>query len=160
MAIAELDGYVTDPSGQAIAGAQVKATEVDKGQVRNTVSDTTGRYAMPDLPVGNYRLEVSAKGFKTYVQTGIILQVATNVTVNVPMQLGAVTESIQVEANSAMVETKENSVAQVINEQSLVDLPLNGRNPTQLLTLTGAGTSTMTLNGGDLTGSKNIQGSN
>ncbi len=160
VAIAELDGYVTDPSGQAIAGAQVKATEVDKGQVRNTVSDTTGRYAMPDLPVGNYRLEVSAKGFKTYVQTGIILQVATNVTVNVPMQLGAVTESIQVEANSAMVETKENSVAQVINEQSLVDLPLNGRNPTQLLTLTGAGTSTMTLNGGDLTGSKNIQGSN
>ena len=160
VAIAELDGYVTDPSGQAIAGAQVKATEVDKGQVRDTVSEATGRYALPDLPVGNYRLEVSAAGFKTYVQTGIILQVASNVTVNVPMQIGAVTESIRVEANAAMVETKENSVAQVINEQSMIDLPLNGRNPTQLLTLTGAGTSTMTLNGGDLTGSKNIQGSN
>jgi len=160
VAIAELDGYVTDPSGQAIVGAQVKATEVDKGQVRDTVSEATGRYALPDLPVGNYKLEVSAPGFKTYVQTGIILQVASNVTVNVPMQIGAVSESIRVEANAAMVETKENSVAQVINEQSLIDLPLNGRNPTQLLTLTGAGTSTMTLNGGDLTGSKNIQGSN
>ena len=141
VAIAELDGYVTDPSGQAIVGAQVKATEVDKGQVRDTVSEATGRYALPDLPVGNYKLEVSAPGFKTYVQTGIILQVASNVTVNVPMQIGAVSESIRVEANAAMVETKENSVAQVINEQSLIDLPLNGRNPTQLLTLTGAGTS-------------------
>ncbi|HEY9142161.1 MAG TPA: carboxypeptidase regulatory-like domain-containing protein [Bryobacteraceae bacterium] len=160
MAIAEIDGYVTDPSGQAIAGAQVKATEVDKGQVRNTVSDMTGRYALPDLPVGSYKLEVSAAGFKAYVQTGIILQVANNVTLNVPMQIGAVTESIRVEANAAMVETKENAVAQVINAQSMIDLPLNGRNPTQLLTLTGAGTSTMTLNGGDLTGSKNIQGSN
>jgi len=160
VAIAEIDGYVTDPSGQAIAGAQVKATETDKGQVRTTVSETTGRYALPDLPVGNYRLEVSASGFKTYVQTGIVLQVANNIAINVPMQIGSITESIRVEANAAMVETKENSVAQVINEQSLVDLPLNGRNPTQLLQLTGAGTSTMTLNGGDLTGSKNIQGSN
>ncbi len=158
VAIAEIDGYVTDPSGQAIAGAQVKATEVDKGQVRDTVSEATGRYALPDLPVGNYQLEVSAKGFKTYVQTGIILQVASNVTLNVPMQIGSVTESIRVEANAAMVETKENAVAQVINQDSMIDLPLNGRNPTQLLTLTGAGTTTMNLNGGDLTGSKNIQG--
>ena len=64
VAIAEIDGYVTDPSGQAIMGAQVKATEVDKGQVRNTVSEATGRYALPDLPVGNYRLEVSAPGLR------------------------------------------------------------------------------------------------
>ena len=158
VAIAEIDGYVTDPSGQAIAGAQVKATNVDKGQVRETVSDATGRYALPDLPVGNYKLEVSSKGFKAYVQTGIILQVASNVTVNAPMQIGAVTESIQVEANAAMVETKENAVAQVIDQERMIDLPLNGRNPTQLLTLTGAGTATMNVNGSDLTGSKNIQG--
>ncbi|HEY1182984.1 MAG TPA: carboxypeptidase-like regulatory domain-containing protein [Bryobacteraceae bacterium] len=158
VAIAEIDGYVTDPSGQAIVGAQVKATEVDKGQVRDTVSEATGRYALPDLPVGNYKLEVSAPGFKTYVQTGIVLQVASNVTLNVPMQLGSVTESVRVEANAAMVETKENAVAQVIDAERMIDLPLNGRNPTTLLTLTGAGTSNMTLNGGDLTGSKNIQG--
>jgi hypothetical protein len=158
VAIAEIDGYVTDPSGQAIVGAQVKATEVDKGQVRDTVTESTGRYALPDLPVGNYKLEVSSPGFKTYVQTGIILQVASNVTLNVTMQIGAVTQSIRVEANVAMVETKENAVAQVIDTERMVDLPLNGRNPTQLLTLTGAGTTNMTLNGGDLTGNKNIQG--
>jgi len=158
VAIAEIDGYVTDPSGQAIVGAQVKATEVDKGQVRQTVSEATGRYALPDLPVGNYKLEVTAPGFKTYVQTGIVLQVASNVTLNVTMQIGVVTQSIRVEANVAMVETKENSVAQVIDTERMVDLPLNGRNPTQLLTLTGAGTTSMTLNGGDLTGNKNIQG--
>src|SRR2546428_7759233 len=73
------------------------------------------------------------------------------------MQIGSVTESIQVTANAAMVETKENSIAQVIDQQRIVDLPLNGRNLTQLLTLTGAGT---TAPAGDLTGSKNMLGAN
>ena len=83
---------------------------------------------------------------------------ASNPQINVHMEIGAVTESVQVAANAAMVETKENSISQLIGEQA-IDLPLNGRNPTQLFILSGA-TSNMTLNGGDLTGSKNIQGSN
>jgi hypothetical protein len=134
-------------------------TETEKHQVRVTNTDATGRYAMPNLAVGEYRLEVSAPGFKTYVQNGITLQVATNIEIPVTLQIGAVTESVEVTANAAMVETKENAIAQVIDHQRIEDLPLNGRNPTQLLTLSG-GTSNMTLNGGDLTGSKNIQGSN
>ena len=78
VAVAEIDGYVTDPSGQAIAGAQVKATEVDRGQVHTGHHDMTGRYAFPDLPVGNYQLEVSAPGFKAYVQKGIMLEAGNN----------------------------------------------------------------------------------
>ena len=70
------------------------------------------------------------------------------------------TESVQVTANAAQVETKENSIAQVVDQQRLIDMPLNGRNPADLLRLTGFSTSDMQLNGGDLTGSKNIQGSN
>jgi hypothetical protein len=71
-----------------------------------------------------------------------------------------VTESVQVNANAAQVETKENAIAQVVDQQRLIDLPLNGRNPADLLKITGFSTSVMNINGNDLTGSKNIQGSN
>jgi hypothetical protein len=160
VAVAEIDGYVTDPSGQAIVGAQVKATDLDRGQVRTNATDATGRYSFPNLSIGNYQLEVSAPGFKTYVQKGIQLEVASNPQINVRMEIGAVTESVQVNANAAQVETKENSIAQVVDEQRLIDLPLNGRNPADLLRITGFSTSAMNVNGNDLTGSKNIQGSN
>ena len=156
VAVSQVSGHVSDPSGQAIAGATVRMTETEKGLVHATSTDVTGRYELPNLPSGPYVLEVSAPGFKAYRQTGITLQVATNIDVPVMMQIGSVTESIEVSANAAMVETKENSISQVVDQRRIVDLPLNGRNLTQLLTLTGAGT---TAPGGDLTGSKNIQGS-
>jgi len=159
VAVAEVDGHVQDPSGQAIAGAQVKMTETDKHQVHNTTTDSTGRFAFPNLPIGPYRLDITAAGFKAYAQTGIELQIAVNPQIPVTMTIGAVTERVEVSANAAMVETKENEISQLIGQQNIEDLPLNGRNPTQLFILSGA-TSNMTLNGGDLTGSKNIQGSN
>jgi hypothetical protein len=160
VAVAEVDGHVQDPSGSAIAGATVKMTEIDKHQVRTATTDTTGRYAMPNLPIGAYRLDVTAPGFKTYVQTGIVLEVASNIELPVTMTIGAVTDSVTVTANAGMVETKDSSIGQVVNSQAIDDLPLNGRNPTQLLLNTGYVMTNMTLNGGDLTGSKNIQGSN
>jgi hypothetical protein len=159
VAVAEVDGHVQDPSGQAIVGATVKMTEVDRNQVRVTTTDATGRYAMPNLPIGNYRLEVTSGGFKGYVQNGIVLQVATNIEIPVTLQIGAVTESITVTSSAAMVETKENSISQVIDNKRIEELPLNDRNPARLLTLSG-GTSVMNVNGQDLTGSKNMQGSN
>src|SRR5437763_7374237 len=157
VAVAEVDGHVTDPSGQAVVGAHVRMVEVSRQQVHSTVTNDTGRYALPNLPTGPYRLEVSSPGFKTFIQTGIELQVANNIDIPVTLQIGAVTETIQISANAAMVETKENSIAQVIETKRIVELPLNGRNLTQLLTLTGAGT---TAPAGDLTGSKNMLGSN
>jgi hypothetical protein len=157
VAVAEVDGHVNDQSGQAVVGAQVKMTEVDKDLVHNTVTNSEGRYSLPNLPIGPYKLEVSAPGFKAYSQTGIVLQVAANVQADVVMTVGSVSESIEVVANAAMVETKDNSLSQVIDQKRVVDLPLNGRNPTQLLLLTQGAT---TAPAGDLTGSKNIQGSN
>ena len=160
VAVAQLDGYVTDPSGQVIAGAQVKVTEVDRDQVHPTTTDITGHYAFPGLPAGTYQLEVSSPGFKSYVQKGILLDAGNNRTQSVTLEVGSTTESIQVTANASQVETRENSIAQLVDGQRMIDMPLNGRNPAALLTLSGFATSTMTLNGGDLTGSKNIQGSN
>jgi hypothetical protein len=157
VAVSEVDGRVTDPSGQAIAGATVKMTEVDKQVAHTATTDSAGRYRLPNLPAGEYQLVASAPGFKNYVQSGITLQVGNNIEILIPMQVGSVSENIEVRADAAMVETKDNAIAQVIDQQRMVDLPLNGRNPTQLLTLTGA---SATAPAGDLTGSKNIQGSN
>ena len=157
VAVAQVSGRVTDPSGAGIPGATVKMTEVDKQLAHETVSETNGNYQLPNLPVGAYIMEVDAKGFKTFRQTGIVLQVATNVTIPVLMQVGSISETVEVSANAGMVETKDTSIAQVTDQQRIVELPLNGRNLTSLLTLGGFGTSAP---GGDLTGSKNMGGSN
>ena len=103
---------------------------------------------------------MQASGFKNYSQTGIVLQVAENLTQNVALQVGSLTETVEVTGGASMVETRDSSIAHVIEQQRIVDLPLNGRNLTSLLMLSGVATSTMTLNGGDLTGSKNMGGSN
>jgi hypothetical protein len=154
--VAEVDGHVTDPSGASVSGATVRMTEVETHQVHTFTTDTGGEFRFPNLPVGAYMLEVSASGFKAYRQTGITLEVAHNVEQNVALQVGATTDTVEVTANAGMVETKDSAIAQVMEQRKIVDLPLNGRNLTQLLTLTGGGTSTP---GGDLTGSKNIGGS-
>jgi hypothetical protein len=159
VAVAEVDGRVTDPSGASVSGATVRITDVDTRQTHAYTTDAAGVFRFPNLPVGAYTLEVSAQGFKAYRQTGITLEVAHNVEQNVALTLGATTDTVEVAANASMVETKENAISQLIGQQAIEDLPLNGRNPTQLFILSGA-TSNMTLNGGDLTGSKNIQGSN
>ncbi len=157
VAVAQVDGYISDPSGQAIAGAQVKMVEIGKQQAHTTTTNAQGRYELPNLPVGSYQLEVTAAGFKSYIQSGIVLQVASNIDVNATLQIGSVSETVQVTANASMVETKENSISEVIDQKRMVDLPLNGRNPTQLLTLTGAAN---TAPGGSLVGSKSMLGSN
>ena len=97
VAVADVGVRVVDPSGTAIAGAQVKMTETDKQQVHSGATDVTGRYSFNNLPVGPYQLEVHSAGFKSYVQSGIVLQeVNLNIEQVVTMQIGAVTESIQV----------------------------------------------------------------
>src|SRR4051812_24214650 len=85
---ATIHGVVSDASGAMIPGAQVKATQTNTGQARETVSATDGAYALPNLPVGPYTLEVTSASFSKNTQTGIILQVGANVLINVTMQLG------------------------------------------------------------------------
>jgi len=138
VAVATVSGSVTDPSGAGIPSAAVSMTETDKQAVHSTVTDATGAYTLPNLPVGPYRLEVKVPAFKDYVQTGIVLQVNNNIQINVPMQVGAATERIEVTAVTSMVETKENSISQVIDQERINELPLNGRQATQLIVTLGA----------------------
>jgi hypothetical protein len=162
VAVAEVNGYVTDPSGSPVAGAQVTMTEIEKHQVHTTTTDSQGgRYSFPNLDTGTYNLTVSTTGFKQYVQSRIVLQVASNISINVQLAIGALTETVEVKSDSTMIETKDNSIAQVIDSRRMADLPLNGRNPTQLILLTGAATSPpVNTVFQDLITSKNIGGSN
>lgn len=155
---AQISGVVEDPSGAVIPTAKVKATQTDTGLVRMAETGSTGSYVLPNLPVGPYRLEVNTTGFKAYVQSGIILQVGENVTINVKLQLGQATQSVKVSANAKMVQTNQTFVSQVIDQRRIVDLPLNGREATSLILLSGASVT------GTGVGSKNystndIQGS-
>ncbi|MBV8895909.1 MAG: TonB-dependent receptor [Acidobacteriaceae bacterium] len=156
--VASVSGTVTDSTGGPVANATVAITETERQVTQNVATDPGGHYAFNNLPVGPYRLEVKAQGFKDYVQTGIVLEVGFNATANVVMQLGNVTQTVEVQGNAAMVETRESTVAQVINQKDVNDLPLNGRYATQLILLSGAAI-TVTPSGGDLTGSKNFYSS-
>jgi hypothetical protein len=134
---AQIHGEVNDATGAAVAGATIKATQIETQQVRTTVSNTDGSYVLPNLPVGPYTIEASSGGFKTYVQSGVILQVGNNVQINVGLQLGPVNQQMQVSADASMVETQDTSVSQVIDQRRIVDLPLNGRQATDLILLSG-----------------------
>ena len=134
----QIQGVVQDATRAAIGGAEVKATQTDTGAIRTVTSSEDGTYVLSNLPIGPYRLEVSRAGFTTYVQTGIVLQVATNPTINISLQVGAVSEQIQVEANASPVETQTTSVGGVIENQRILELPLNGRNAVELIGLAGA----------------------
>src|SRR6266853_5326254 len=138
VAVAQISGIVFDPSGKSIPGAQVTMTETDKQTVHTVATDGLGSYTLPNLPVGPYRLEVTNPGFKNYVQSGLVLQVGNNIQVNVSMQVGAVSEKVEVNATASLVETRENSISISIDQQRINELPLNGRQATQLILTLGA----------------------
>src|SRR5207253_8023580 len=103
-----------DSSGLAVPGAAIKATQTATGVVRTTTSGADGGYVLPNLPIGPYLVEVTKEGFNKYAQTGIVLQVDSNPTVDISLKVGAVTEQVTVEANVAQVETRTTSIGQVV----------------------------------------------
>jgi hypothetical protein len=157
---AEVIGRIVDAQGAAIAGATVKMIEAAKGVPHVATTDSDGRYTETNLPVGPYRLEVSKDGFKTYVQTGIILQVNDHIEIPAKLDVGAVTQTVEVTAGATMVQTESPAVTNVIEGQRINDLPLNGRFASQLIVLSGAAImyqgQSATSGFGDLTGSKNF----
>ncbi|MDR3578204.1 MAG: carboxypeptidase regulatory-like domain-containing protein [Anaerolineaceae bacterium] len=134
---AQIHGTVQDPTGAAVAGATIKATKVDTGTSQATISGTDGSFVIPGLQVGAYTLETTAAGFSTYVQSGITLQVGQNIQLDVKLTVGSVTQQVQVDADAAMVETQDTSISEVVDQRRMVDLPLNGRQATDLIALSG-----------------------
>ncbi len=134
---AQIGGTITDQSSAIVPNAEIKATQTSTGQVRTTVSSANGAYAFPNLPVGPYTLEVTGQGFQRYLQSGIVLAVGNEVQVNVVLQVGAVNQEVRVSAAAGMVQTQETSISELVDQRRIVDLPLNGRQATQLILLSG-----------------------
>jgi hypothetical protein len=137
---AQISGLVRDASGLAVPGAEIRATHSDTGLVRSVTSGPDGSYSITNLPVGPYHLDATKEGFSKYIQSGIVLQVGSNPTIDIGLKVGAVTEQVQVEANAALVETRSSGVGQVIDNQRVLELPLNGRQVTELIYLSGMAT--------------------
>jgi len=148
----QISGTVRDASGLAVPGAAIQATQIDTGAIRTTQSSAEGSFVLASLPIGPYRLQVTKDGFSAYVQSGIVLQVDSNPTVDVALKVGSVTEQVQVQADAAMVETHSTGVGQVVDQKRVVELPLNGRQPQYLIFLAGAAT---TAPPGNLNSTKN-----
>src|SRR5262249_39610517 len=105
-ATAQIAGTVRDQSGAGLPGVEVMATQTDTGITRNAVTNETGSYVLSNLPIGPYRLEAALPGFRSFVQTGIVLLVNASPVVNPILEVGQVSEQIEVQANAALVETR------------------------------------------------------
>jgi hypothetical protein len=150
-------GRVTDPAGAAVAGAQVTATQEGTGFSRSATTDTEGLYVIPSLQPAIYNLTVEAKGFSTSKESGVTLLADQTLTVNVSVKLGVTTEVVTVTGNALQVDTATSTLKQVIEQQRISELPLNGRNAAQL-TLLVAGAVNSPNGGADQGATKTFPG--
>lgn len=121
-------GTVTDPSGAAIGNATVTAVNSQTGLTRSAKTTIEGVYTIPLLPVGRYAIGVDAAGFEKYQQKNLVLQVEQQLRVDVAMKVGQVSQQVVVNAAPPAVNTSSATLGSVVEEQRIVDLPLNGRN--------------------------------
>ncbi|HLX74452.1 MAG TPA: carboxypeptidase-like regulatory domain-containing protein, partial [Terriglobales bacterium] len=133
-------GTVTDPSGAVVAGAKVVVREVDRGATFSTQTTQSGEYVASPLMVGRYTVTVEHSGFKRAVSQPVSLDVQQRAVVNIKLQLGQATESVEVTGAAPLLETQTSELGQVVNARQASNLPLNGRNFAQLALLT-AGTA-------------------
>src|SRR5262249_47007991 len=111
---AQISGAIRDQSGAVLPGGEVTATQTQTGITRTAVTNETGAYIMANLPLGPYHLEAALAGFRSFVQNGVVLEVNGNVVINVALEVGQVTEQVEVQANASLVETRSVGVGRVM----------------------------------------------
>src|SRR6185436_4384780 len=156
LSTAQISGRVTDDSGAVLPGVTVTVVQTDTGLTRTTTTDASGTYVLPNLPTGPYRLEAMLQGFRTYAQTGIVLQVAGAPVINVALALGNVEETVTVAADAPLVDVKSAGIGTVIENERILELPLQGRQVTDLILLAGAAVQTGQPNTRSFQGGVNI----
>ena len=152
----ELAGRVTDESGAVLPGVTVTATQTDTAFSRTVVTDGAGAWVMPNMPTGPYRLEVALQGFRTYVQTGIVLQVGATPTLNARLAIGNLEETVSVEAATPIVDVRSAGISDVVENERILELPLQGRQVTDLIVLAGAAVQTGTADSRSMQGGVSI----
>ena len=133
---AAVSGHVTDPTGAVVPGAAVNITNLATGVAHNTVSNNVGAYSVLSLPPAFYQITVEKEGFQqTFIPT-VQLEVNQSLVQDFALEVGSVTETVEVSASAQLLQGSSAEMGAVVGEQAVMDLPLNGRNFTQLLTLT------------------------
>jgi len=155
-ATAQMSGTVTDDTGGVLPGVTVTATQTNQGLTRVAVTDGTGTYVLTNLPTGPYQIEVGLQGFQTYVQTGIVLQVGDTASIDAELGISALQETITVEAAAPLVDVQSAGIGEVVSQETIVSLPLQGRNVTDLLVLAGAAVQTGQAGNRQMAGGVNI----
>jgi Carboxypeptidase regulatory-like domain/TonB dependent receptor len=125
-------GAVQDPSGAIVQSASVSARQTETGLTRTATTDSSGGYVLLELPVGHYELQVEGKGFQKYVQQGITLNVNETAIIPVHLAVGAESQVLEVNADAQLIQGTVTSLGKTVSEREVLDLPLNGRNFTQL----------------------------
>jgi hypothetical protein len=130
-----ISGTVTDASGAAVAGAKITITDVSRNQDFKAETNSSGVYRVIELTPGAYRVTAEATGFRTYILESLRLSTQQNATVNIKLDIGSVTEQVQVTATGPLLETSNATLSTVVENKKIVDLPLNNRNIYSLLRL-------------------------
>ena len=131
-----ITGRITDPTEAVIPAAQVSVVNVDSGVTIEVESNESGLYRVPSLSPGSYRVEVESSGFQRLVRSGIVLQISQVLQVDLVMQLGAITETIDVTGSAPVVESQTSSVSQLVERSMIEGMPLGNRTATSLVVLT------------------------
>jgi hypothetical protein len=119
-----ITGTVTDTTGAVISNAQVEAKQVETGSLFPTTTTGTGNYTLTQLPVGTYEISVSAAGFKKFVRSGITVEVAQTLRIDIPLEVGATSESVMVSAEASLLKTESGDVSSNVNVSTLDTLPI------------------------------------
>ncbi len=152
-----IQGSVTDQTGAVIPNTRVTATAVET-QVKHTgTTDGSGLYSFPNLPIGTYLVEADASGFQHYQQSNIVLDVGSSIAVNVSMRPPGVQQVVEVHASDLALQTEDSTLKQTVDQKTLTELPLNGRQMTDLVTLMGGAVNAN--EGNDVQGSKTFYSS-
>ena len=146
-----IQGTVSDSTGAVVANAAVTLTDQATQVKRTAVSNSAGNYLFPGIPIDTYNLQVAAPGFKTYEQTGIVLEVGSNIAVNATLAVGAADVKVEVQAEGLALQTEDPTFKQTIDHNAVTEMPLNGRHMTDLIVASGGSSPAP---GGDFTGTK------
>ncbi len=133
--LASINGTVADPTGAVIAGARIVATNTATTQSREATSADNGTYVIPLLPVGVYTVACNHPGFKTSTHPDVTLQADQKATVDFSLAVGEMTQTVEVSAAAESLNTQNGAIGQIVSERNIVELPLNGRNPAELVFL-------------------------
>jgi len=156
---ATIVGTVQDSSGAVVPSASVTATVVNTNSKISTKTDSSGNYVITPLKIGGYTVAVEAQGFKKETRSGIVLQVQDRLRVDFTLEVGSIAESVNIAAEVPVVQTESSALGDVIGSRQITDLPLNGRDYTQLATLT-TGVAKITENGGGINGATSATNGN